>query len=90
MNEENLKRLRKSHIIYLDFTFHHPKDFEELLIIMYEDVITNLKIPGNYSFINGKYQNFYDKLYESIMNLITDNNNIKIISLYARPINKLT
>ena len=43
-NEENLKRMRKSKHLYIDGTFHHPKDFKHLLIIMYKDIITSLKI----------------------------------------------
>ena len=34
-NEENLKRLRKSKHFYIDETFHHPKEFKQLLILMY-------------------------------------------------------
>ena len=39
----NLKRIRKSHHICIDTTFHHPPVYTQLLIIMYKDIITNLK-----------------------------------------------
>ena len=42
-NEENIKRLRKSNHYYIDCTFHHPKDYSQLLIIMYKDIITEKK-----------------------------------------------
>ena len=47
-NDENIKRIRKSKHYYLDGTFHHPKEFKQLLILMYKDIITDLKILGIY------------------------------------------
>lgn len=41
-NDENIKRINKSKHFYIDATFHHPKDFKQLLILMYKDIITNL------------------------------------------------
>ena len=76
INNENLNRIRKSKYIFIDFTFHHPPDFVELLIIMYTDIITNLKIPAFYILINGKHELFYMKVFESIINILSNNNKI--------------
>ena len=42
-NDENIKRLGKSNHYYIDCTFHHPKEYNQLLIIMYKDIITEKK-----------------------------------------------
>ena len=57
--EENIKRIRKAKYFYIDGTFHHPPEFKQLLIIMYKDIITNLKIPGIYILLNGKNKELY-------------------------------
>ena len=36
-NSENIMRIAKSKIWFIDGTFHHPPDFEQLLILMYKD-----------------------------------------------------
>ena len=51
-NEENLNRIIKSNNLFIDGTFHHPNEFQQLLIIMYKDIITEQKIPGIYIYIN--------------------------------------
>ena len=77
-NNENLKRIRKSHHLYIDAIFHHPPDYKQLLIIMYKDIITNLKIPAFYILMNGKKEIFYNVVFESIINIITDFRKIDI------------
>ena len=44
-NSENILRLKVSKNLFIDDTFHHTKEFYQLLIIMYKDIIINLKIP---------------------------------------------
>ena len=67
-NDENLQRIRKSFHLYIDETFHHPKDFKQMIIIMYKDIIIDLKIHDIYILINGKSQKFYQIVFSSIMN----------------------
>ena len=71
-NNENLKRIRKSHHLYIDVKFHHPPDYKQILIIMYKDIITNLKIPAFFILMNVKKEIYYNILFESIINIITD------------------
>ena len=47
-NEENIRRFRKTKNIFVDGTFHHPPGFAQLLIIMYKDIIKEIKIPAFY------------------------------------------
>ena len=56
-NNENIKRIRKINHIFIDVIFHHPLYYKRLLIIMYKDIITNLKLPGFYLLMNGKKRN---------------------------------
>ena len=71
-NNENLKRIRKTHHLYIDVTFHHPPDYKQILIIMYKDIITNLKIPAFFILMNVKKEIYYNIVFESIINIITD------------------
>ena len=49
-----------------------------MLILMYKDVLTNLKIPGFYIFKNGKYERFYEIVLENVNKIINDNNKYSI------------
>ena len=67
-NSENILRISKSIIWFVDGTYHHPEGYEQLLIIMYQDVITNEKIVGLYILMNGKNYIIYNKIFESLSN----------------------
>ena len=56
-------RLKASKHIFIDGTFHHPPDFYQMLIIMYKDIITDLKIPALYILLN-------EIVFQSIINNI--------------------
>ena len=70
-NDENLNRISKSNHLFIDGTFHHPIDYCQLLIIMYKDIITDLKIPGIYILLNSKNEDLYNMVFEDVINLIT-------------------
>lgn len=38
--------MRQNKNFYIDGTFHHPSDFSQLLIIMYKNIISGIKILG--------------------------------------------
>ena len=71
-------RLKVSKNIFIDGTFHHPPGYYQLLIIMYKDIITSLKIPAFYILLNSKKEELYDIVFESIINNILkeDYNNL--------------
>ena len=50
-------RLKASKHIFIDGTFHHPPGFYQMLIIMYKDIIIDLKIPALYILLNSKKEN---------------------------------
>ena len=57
-NNENIIRMVLSQIWFVDGTFHHPPNFEQLLIIQYGDYITSNKIVGLFILMNKKNE-FY-------------------------------
>ena len=77
-NDENLRRIRISNHLFIDSTFHHPSEFKQLLIIMYHDIVSNLNIPAMYILMNGKSENHYDVVFNSIINIITLSHHIDV------------
>ena len=69
-NSENIMRLKASKHIFIDGTFHHPPGFYQMLIIMYKDIITDLKIPALYILLNSKKEILYEIVFQSIINNI--------------------
>ena len=67
---ENINRMRKSKNYFIDGTFHHPPGFTQMLIIMYKDILTNLKISGFYCLLNSKKEILYNYILESINNIL--------------------
>ena len=45
---------------------------------MYKDIITDLKIPGMFILLNGKSQFLYDYIFNSVINIITNNRKIDL------------
>ena len=78
-NDENIARMRISKNYYIDATFHHPPFYKQLLIIMYKDILTNLKIPALYILMNGKKEEYYDLVFRDILDIITLRNKYLII-----------
>ena len=78
-NDENIRRIRISKNIFIDGTFHHPPEYKQMLILMYKDVLTNLKIPAFYILLNGKYERFYEIVLENVNKIINDNNKYMIL-----------
>ena len=72
-NEENISRMGKAENLYIDATFHHPPEFKELLIFMYKDIITELKIPGIYALLNNKSEKIYELVFKDVLKILTWN-----------------
>ena len=70
-NDENINRISKSNHLFIDGTFHHPIEFKLMLIIMYKDILTELKIPGIYILMNSKNEELYNMVFEDVIKLIT-------------------
>ena len=77
-NNENISRMRQSKNFFIDGTFHHPEDFKQLMLIMYKDIITGLKIPGLYILLNSKKEMLYNIAFKGIIDILTNNNLISL------------
>ena len=72
-NAENIMRIKATKNLFVDGTFHHPPGYYQMIIIMYKDIITNLKNPGLYILLNSKKEILYDLVFESIVKNIFAN-----------------
>ena len=68
--------MRESKNWFIDATFHKPKDFYQLLIVYYKDIISKEKLPALYILMNNKIYENYISVFESIKCLISQNNTI--------------
>jgi len=77
-NHENIIRMRKSKHFFKDGTFHNSSEFSQMLIIMYKDYITALKIPGLYILVNSKREELYNYVFNEVIDLLTIKRTINI------------
>ena len=77
-NNENISRMRQSRNFFIDGTFHHPEEFTQLILIMYKDIITSIKIPCLYILVNSKKEIMYNYAFKGIIDLLTDSNKINL------------
>ena len=57
---------RASNHYFIDATFHHPKDFGELMIIIFKDIIINEYLPGFYILLKNKTEILYYLAFKSL------------------------
>ena len=50
-----------------------------MLIIMYKDIITEVKLPRIYILINGKTKVYYQIIFERIMKILTGNGKYELL-----------
>ena len=82
-----ISRARVSNHYFVDATFHHPKDFCELMLII--DIIIHEYIPGFYILLSNKSKMLYDLAFKSVKRILTQNGlyqlNIKTITTDTEP-----
>ena len=64
---------KASNHYFIDTTFHHPKDFSELMIIIFKDIIINEYLPGFYILLSNKIKILYDLAFKSLKRILTKN-----------------
>ena len=69
-----IARARLSKHFFVDGTFHHPSGYEQLLIILFKDVIINEYIPCFFVLMKHKYEFLYNLIFQSIKYILTQNN----------------
>ena len=79
-----ISRARVSNHYFVDATFHNPKDFSELMIIIFKDIIIHEYLPGFYILLSNKSEVLYDLAFKSVKRILTQNGlyqlNIKTIT----------
>ena len=70
-SDQIISRLRKSKHLFIDSTFHHPKYYSQLMIIIFKDFITSEYYPGLFVLMSNKTEILYDLIFKSINRLIS-------------------
>ena len=78
INYISISHIRKRKHLFIEGTWYRPKGFEQILIILYKDIITNEKIPGCLIIMNNKKFCLYKKVLEAFISVITQNNTFKL------------
>ena len=58
----------------IDSTFHNPKNYEQLMIILFKDIISFKMLPAFFILMSHKNEILYDLIFKSITI-----NNLKIL-----------
>ena len=69
-----IARERLSKHIFIDATFRHQIEYQQLLIIIFKDIITSEYYPGFFILMSNKTEILYDMVFKSIKNILTQNN----------------
>ena len=56
---------------YIDYTFIFPKDFRQLIVILYYDENVKKRFPELYALINNKREEGYYFLFKKIYDILT-------------------
>ena len=59
--------------LFVDATFHNPKDFSQLLIIIFKDIVIAEYLPCFYILMTKKIEILYDILFKSVKRILTQN-----------------
>ena len=70
-NDFFLQRIRNSKNLFIDANYKHPKDFSQILIIMYYDFQIERKVPALYIIMNRKFESAYEAVFKAFIELIT-------------------
>ena len=66
-----IKKLNTAKHFYIDGTFVYPKDFKQLIVILYVDENLNKKFPGLFALINNKKEEGYYILFKKIYYILS-------------------
>ena len=69
-----IARARYSKNLFLDGTYHHPRDFAVLIVILFKDIITKERYPCFFILLSNTKEQLYTIVLKSIKNIITQNN----------------
>ena len=72
--DQIIARIRNSQHFFVDATFHHPKGYSQLLIIIFKDIISKEYYPGFYILMTNKTEILYDLIFKSVIRIISQQN----------------
>ena len=68
-----IAHMRESRFFFIDATWHQPHGFQQLLIIMFKDIIIHEKYPGFFIIMNNRTEQLYQRIFNSVLNILTQN-----------------
>ena len=68
-----IARGRESYYYFIDGTFHRPKPYSKLLIILFKDIIIKEKIPLFFILMSNRREELYKRIFNSIIEILTQN-----------------
>ena len=78
-SSSQIGRLRTSEHWYVDGTFRIcPKPYYQLIVLMSRDAISNTASPGCYILTNSKTATSYDKIFQSLKNILTGHSELTL------------
>lgn len=69
-NDFFLQRVLNCKNLFIDENYKHPKDFSQILIIMYYDFQIQRKVPALYIIMNRKFESAYEEVFKAFIELI--------------------
>ena len=69
--DELIARGRESRYYFIDGTWHMPKGYSQLLIILYKDIIIKEKIPLFFVLMSNRKEELYNRVFSSIIDILT-------------------
>ena len=66
-----ISRSRIAHHFFIDGTFHHPKNSQQLLITLFKDIIINEYISCFFILMSQKNQQLYNFALQSVKTILT-------------------
>ena len=79
-----IARAQLLHHLFIEGTFHHPIGYEQLLIIIFKDIVTAEYFPSFYILMSNKTEILYDLIFKSVIRILSQNN------IYQLNINTIT
>ena len=65
-------------ISMIDSSFHNPKNYEQLMIILFKDIISFKMLPAFFILMSHKNEILYDLIFKSIIRIVTQYNEFNI------------
>ena len=72
-NDFLIAHMRESLYYFIDGTWYKPPGMEQILVFMFYDIISKIKIPGLFAVTNCKIEEIYMKVLKSVYNILTYN-----------------